>query len=452
MSKNVREIVLDILLEIDKKKRFANDVLAEALRANQFMSKQERAYISRLTEGVTEQKVRLDYILNQFSKIKMQKCKPTIRCILRMAAYEIFYMDSVPDEASCNEYVNLAAKRGFKNLKGFVNGVLRNVCRNKDTISYPAPENGVETYLSVKYSVPEPLVEFLLKDYAADELETIFDAGNKQTGTTIRVNTNRIGLEEFQHILAHKGIKVEKGKYNGTSFILSGYDYIRNVPGFHEGYFTVQDESSSIQVLSAGIKSGDFIIDVCAAPGGKTMYAAELTGENGTVLARDISEEKVERIEENLERMGIKNVTAEVYNAEITDEQMIGKADVVLADLPCSGLGVMARKNDIKYHVTEASARELALLQRSILDTCAAYVKEGGTLIYSTCTIDSIENEDNVFWFLENHKEFHLESAEDYLPENLKERAGNGFFTLIQGYDACDGFFIARFHKCSRTE
>ncbi len=311
------------------------------------MSKQERAYISRLTEGVTEQKVRLDYILNQFSKIKMQKCKPTIRCILRMAVYEIFYMDSVPDEASCNEYVNLAAKRGFKNLKGFVNGVLRNVCRNKDTISYPAPEDGVETYLSVKYSVPEPLVEFLLKDYAADELETIFDAGNKQTGTTIRVNTNRIGLEEFQHILAHKGIKVEKGKYNGTSFILSGYDYIRNVPGFHEGYFTVQDESSSLQVLSAGIKPGDFIIDVCAAPGGKTMYAAELTGENGTVLARDISEEKVERIEENLERMGIKNVTAEVYNAEITDEQMIGKADVVLADLPCSGLGVMARKKMI---------------------------------------------------------------------------------------------------------
>ena len=266
MSKTSREIVLDILLDIEKNDRFAGEALGEALRANQFMNKKERAYIGRLTEGVTEQKIRLDYILNQFSKVKVKKCKPVIRCILRMAAYEIFYMDSVPDEAACNEYVNLTAKRGFRTLKGYMNGVLRNVCRNKAAIIFPKKEDGLEAYLSVKYSIPEELVKFLLNDYSAEQLEQILQAGETNRGTTVRVNTMHTTLEEFRNNLIEKGIKVEKGYYNPTSLIISGYDYIRMVPGFHEGLFTVQDESSSLQVLAAGIRPGNVILDVCAAP------------------------------------------------------------------------------------------------------------------------------------------------------------------------------------------
>lgn len=447
MSKTSREIVLDILLDIEKSDRFAGEALGEALRANQFMNKKERAYIGRLTEGVTEQKIRLDYILNQFSKVKVKKCKPVIRCILRMAAYEIFYMDSVPDEAACNEYVNLTAKRGFRTLKGYVNGVLRSVCRNKTAIIFPKKEDGLEAYLSVKYSIPEELVKFLLNDYSAEQLEQILQAGETNRGTTVRVNTMQTTPEEFRNNLIEKGIKVEKGYYNPTSLIISGYDYIRMVPGFHEGRFTVQDESSSLQVLAAGIRPGNVILDVCAAPGGKTMYAAECTGEQGHVYARDISEEKIDKLEENLGRLEIHNVTTKVWNAMDTDPGMIGKADVVLADLPCSGLGVMARKNDIKYHVTANTISELAEIQKNILDVCASYVKPGGTLIFSTCTIDRTENEENVEIFLKRHEEYYLESLAPYLPEKLKERGEKGYITLLQGIDHCDGFFISRLRR-----
>lgn len=288
---------------------------------------------------------------------------------------------------------------------------------------------------------------FLLKEYSTDQLEQILQAGEQERGTTIRVNTMQTTTEKFRNILIEKGIKVEKGYYNQTSLIISGYDYIRTVPGFHEGLFTVQDESSSLQVLAAGIRSGDVILDVCAAPGGKTMYAAEQTGERGHVYARDISEEKVDKIDENLERLELHNVSTKVWDATVPDPDMIEKADVVLADLPCSGLGVMARKNDIKYHVTEDMVRELAAIQKTILDVCAVYVKPGGALIYSTCTIDRIENEENVTAFLKAHEEYELESLSDYMPECLKKRAEKGYITLLQGVDHCDGFFISRLRR-----
>lgn len=446
MNKSTRETALDILLETEKNNKYLSSVLSGVLRANQFISKHDRAFIGRLSEGVTEQKIRLDYILNLFSKTEMKKCRPLIRCVLRMAVYEIFYMDSVPDEVSCNEYVNLAAKRGFKSLKGYVNGVLRSVCRNKDAISYPDKKDGLEKYFSVKYSVPEDLVHFLMKDYDENRLEVILGAkcDNK---TTIRVNTDITDVNEFANKLTNNGINVEKGKYNKTSLIISDYDSIRSVPGFHDGCFTVQDESSSLSVLSAGIKPGDLVIDVCAAPGGKTMYAAELAGNAGRVIAEDISEDKIELIEENVERLKLSNVICRTHDARKTSEKLTGKADVVICDLPCSGLGVMGRKNDIKYHVNEETVKELAELQRSILNASAAYVKPSGVMIYSTCTIDSIENEDNLFWFLENHEDFYLDGFEKYVPDSLKDRAKKGYMTLLQGYDGCDGFFISKLKR-----
>ena len=446
MNKSTREIALNILLDIEKYNKFLSPVLSEALRANQFMSKHDRAFISRLSEGVTEQRIRLDYILDKFSKTKMKKCRPVIRCILRMACYEIFYMDSVPEEVSCNEYVKLAGKRGFSNLKGFINGVLRNICRNKDNIEFPLKKDGEAGYLSVKYSMPVHLIDFLMRDYSVDELEVIL-AAEDNGKTTIRVNTNVTGVDEFKEKLSRNGINAENGKYNITSLIISGYDNIRCIPGFFDGAFAVQDESSSIEVLAAGIKPGDLIIDVCAAPGGKTMYAALLCGDNGKVIARDISEEKVELIEENIERLKLTNVMCEEANALDKDEDLIGIADVVIADLPCSGLGVIHKKNDIKYHVNEETVKELSELQISILDNVSAYVKPGGVMIYSTCTIDRMENEENLFRFLENHKDFHLESIKDYVPDNLKDKAEKGYFTLLQGFDFCDGFFISRLRR-----
>lgn len=444
MQKNLREIVLDTLLDIDRHHIYSNAALHTALSSNQFMSKQDRSFISRMVEGVTEQRIRLDYIINQFSKTKTSKCKPLIRCVLRMGVYEIYYMDSVPQEATCNECVKLVSKRGFNGLKGFVNGVLRNVCRNKDNVHFPEKKDGIKKYYAVKYSIPEEVVEILLDTYDEETVVSILESGYEERGTSIRVNTNRISVEAYKNQLENIGIQVKNGAYNDTSLIINHYDYVRKIPGFFDGFFAVQDESSCLAVKAAGIKEGQTILDMCAAPGGKTMYAAELTGEKGIVISRDISDEKTELIEDNAERMGYNNIKVMVYDALKPDEDLTERMDVVLCDLPCSGLGIMGRKNDIKYNVTKEKIEELAAMQRLMLENASRYVKTGGTLIYSTCTITRQENEENVKWFTDNHN-FVLDSLEPYMPEVLHNKAAKGYMTLLQGVDSSDGFFIARF-------
>lgn len=441
METNTREVVLTTLLDIEKNHTFSNIALGTALRANQFMSKQDRAYITRMVEGVTEQRIRLDYIINQFSKTRVNKCKPLIRCVLRMGTYELFYMNSVPDSAACNLSVKLAVDHGFGSLRGFVNGVLRNIARNKDNISYPDRTAAPVEYYSVMYSVPAELVEILTRDYDAGTVERILKSSYENRPTSIRVNTDRISVDDYGIKLADAGIEVTRGTLNDTSLLINGYDYVRRIPGYMDGEFTVQDQSSCLAVRAAGIQEGDLVVDVCAAPGGKTMYAASLAGCAGRVISRDLTESKTELIEENIDRLGITNVTVEAWDAKILDESLIGMADVVIADLPCSGLGIMGRKNDIKYNVTAAGIEELSQLQREILDVVSQYVKPGGTLVYSTCTIDSEENQKNVQWFLKNH-EFQMEGIDDIVPGHGGDR---GYVTLLQGIDECDGFFISKF-------
>lgn len=444
MEKNPREIALDILLDIEKNKIFSNIALNTGLRSNQFMSKQERAFITRLVEGVVETRIRLDYIINSFSNTKVNKCKPLIRCILRMGTYQIFYMEKVPDEAACNECVKLAEKRGFRNLKGFVNGVLRNISRNKDNIKYPDKANEHRKYISVMYSVPEEVIDILEEDYSPEDVESIVGAAFADRSTAIRVNRDRISVDEFKKELESNGISVRRGNYTDNTLLIDDYDYIRKIPGFHQGYFNVTDESSVMAVDCAGINKGDLVLDMCAAPGGKTMYAAELTGPTGTVISRDVSDKKVELIEENIERLGYENVKPQVFDACVYDETMEGKADVVLCDVPCSGLGIMGRKNDIKYNIDKAGVISLSELSKQILSNACRYVKPGGTLLFSTCTITGLENEDTVKWIREN-TDLVPETLADHLPENLKDRGNRGYMTLLQGKDSCDGFFMARF-------
>lgn len=440
MADSTREVVLTTLLDIEKNHTFSNAALSTALRKYQFMSKQDRAYISRMVEGVTEQRIRLDYIINSFSRTRVSKCRPLIRCVLRMGTYEIFYMNSIKDYTTCNECVGLVSSHGFGSLKGFVNGVLRSMARGRDDVHFPEREAGAETFYSVKYSIPEELAGLLLEDYSEDILTAMLEDGQRDRPTAIRVNTDKISVRDFSKKLTEAGISAERGHINDTSLLISGYDYIKRVPGYYEGEFVVQDQSACLAVRAAGIQDGDFVVDVCAAPGGKTMYAASLAGVSGHVISRDISEAKTELIEDNIDRLGIKNVTVQVHDALVYDESLDQKADVVIADLPCSGLGIMGRKNDIKYNVTEKSVRELAGLQREILDVCRRYVKPGGVLLYSTCTVDTTENEKNALWFETEH-DFHFADIDAFLPGHGGER---GYMTLIQGIDGCDGFFIAK--------
>lgn len=419
-----RDIVLSILMDIETKNTFSNMAISKALSKNQFEDKRERAFITRLSEGIMEQRITLDYVINQFSKTKVNKCKPLIRCLLRMGTYQILYMDSVPDSAACNEAVKLAKKHGFSSLSGFVNGVLRNISRNKDNIKQPSEDVTSVDYISVKYSTPKWLCEKLKKDYP-DNYTKILEGCFFDRDTSIRVNTTKISKDELKKMISDSGITVESGEYDDKALLIRDYDFIKKVPGYRQGYFTVQDESSMCAVRAAGIKPGNTVIDVCAAPGGKTTCAAEYMNGEGTIYSMDISEDKLELIEENVDRLGFTNVNISCHDATLSLDNM--QADVVIADVPCSGLGIIGRKNDIKYRLTKEQLEELVSLQRRILDVVSGYVKKGGRLLFSTCTINPDENQENVKWFLEKYKDFSMQ----------EERL------FLQGVDNCDGFYYA---------
>ena len=427
---NARDIVLSILLDIEGNNTFSNIAITKALKKHQFEAKKDRAFITRLAQGITESKIKLDYIIDSFSKTPSEKCKPLIRALLRMGVYQIMYMDAVPDSAVCNEAVKLAKKHNFGNLAGFVNGVLRAVARNKDNIAMPGKENMSE-YLSVNYSMPEWLCKKIMEDYG-EKGEKIIAASFDERKTALRVNTLKITREKLKEYIKDEGsvidIIMEDGIYDENALLVSGYDFIRSMPGYRQGLFFIQDESSMCAIKAAGIKPYQTVVDVCAAPGGKTLNAACYMEGKGKIYARDISDEKLTLIEENVERLDIRDIICiEKWDAKKVDEKLVRKADVVIADLPCSGLGIMGRKNDIKYRIKQEQLDELVALQRDILSSVKQYVKKGGVLLYSTCTINPQENKENTKWFLENNSEFKL----------CTERQ------LLQGVDKCDGFYYA---------
>ena len=443
---NERELILGILLEITRDGEYAHIALRNTLSKYQYLEKRERAFITRVVEGTLEHMMEIDYIINQFSKVKVNKMKPVIRTILRSAVYQILYMDSVPNSAVCNEAVKLAAKKGFVNLKGFVNGVLRNIDRNVNDIQYPKQDNMVE-YLSIKYSMPTWILEKWKKSYDWETIERILQGFLQEKGTIIRCNLNRISKEDLKKKLEAEGVTVTQHPYLEYALEISGYDYLGDLESFEDGDFQVQDLSSMLVAEIAAPKEGDYVIDVCAAPGGKSLHIADKLHGTGHVEARDLTDYKVDLIWDNIERSQMKNVEAVRHDALVYDEDSKEKADIVIADLPCSGLGVIGKKADIKYKMTEETQRELAKLQKNILQIVHRYVKPGGTFVYSTCTINEEENMENVRWFLQQNPEFESVSVEPVLCEELKKSVKEGCLQLLPGIHESDGFFIAAFRK-----
>lgn len=428
---STREIILDILLAVTRDGEYSHLALSGTLNKYQYLEKQERAFITKVTEGTLEQMIKIDYIINSFSNIRVSKMKPVIRCILRSAVYQICFLDGVPDSAACNEAVNLAGKRGFRNLKGFVNGVLRNIARKKKQIVYPDERKQPQEAVSVQYSLPLWLVEQWETEYGMDKTKAMAKALLEEKPTAVRINLNQITKEELIKQLKSEGVDVTESKELPYALFLSGYDYLNKLSGFQEGCFYVQDISSMKVAETAEPKEGDVVLDVCGAPGGKSIHIAQMLRGTGQVITRDLTSSKVAKIEENIARCRVENMRAECADARVPDESLREKADIVIADLPCSGLGVIGRKKDIKYKMTPEKEQELVALQREILSVVPAYVKSGGTLVYSTCTIHKAENEENVQWLLENHRELHLESMQQIFPDET----GN------------DGFFIAKLRK-----
>ncbi len=444
---NIRGLVLEAVMMVLEENKTSSEVISGVLDKYQFLPKQERAFFTRLCEGTIERAIELDYVINQFSKVKVKKMKPVIRTIMRMGTYQILYMNQVPDSAACNESVKLAQKKGFHTLKGFVNGILRNISRNKESLHYPDKNKDFLSYLNVTYSMPMWLLEKWSKEYSKEEIEAMLQYFEKESKTTIRVNTNKISVEDYRKKLEEAGVTVTVGRYCKEALQIESYNSIQTLPGFAEGEFVVQDESSMLAVQCAGIEKDMQVMDVCAAPGGKTMFAACLLNGTGKVTACDISDYKVQRIEENLSRMGIQNVETMVHDATELNEDWIGKMDVVIADVPCSGLGVIGKKSDIKYNCSIDGINNLRSIQRDILNIARQYVKKGGVLLFSTCTVAPEENIQNAEWFQETF-EFDYESLVPYIPEELAGgTAKDGYLQLIPGIHETDGFFIARFRK-----
>ena len=440
-KENEREIVLAILIEVLEKNQFSHIVIRQALDKYSYLPQKDRSFIARLSRGCVERKIELDAIIDKAASVKASKQKPVIRNILRMAAYQLKYMD-VPEHAVCSEAVKLAAKKGFWSLKGFVNAVTRKMAVLIPTLDWSDQP-------SVYYSVPQWLYDKLLSWYPKEKVAAYLEAVVSQSGHPMYVHchTGRYSIEEIVSSLEKEGISVTKAHYADDCLELTDAGDIRRTKVFQDGLIQIQDISSALAAQCVAPQENSFCIDMCAAPGGKSIHLAKAKGGTTKVLSRDISWEKLELIEENRVRCHADNMQIEQWDACMPDEERKETADYVLADVPCSGLGILSRKPDIKYQLTQERLTELVSLQREILVNAAKLVKPGGVLVYSTCTINPEENEENVRYLL-TQMPFELESLAPFIKEEIEGNdPSSGMLKLLPGQNQCDGFFVARLRR-----
>ncbi|MBP5702439.1 MAG: 16S rRNA (cytosine(967)-C(5))-methyltransferase RsmB [Lachnospiraceae bacterium] len=436
---NVRSIALDAIMEAEGANGGYGNLITNVLNKYDYLDRRDKAFIKLLFEGTIERRITLDFILDRKSSVKTPKMKPVIRNILRMGVYQILFTDA-PGYAVVKESVNLAGKRGFKGLGGFVNGVLRGILRDveasgvKDNKRYeiflPKPgQYSPETYLGIKYSLPGDMVNIFTGEYG-ERAEKILEAMSGIRGVSLRFRSGLTDEEREAAVNAIKETGVTLKQDPQVPFVYQAYHTgdLRSLPGYDEGLFNVQDVSSIKAVLAAGIKEGDKVLDCCAAPGGKTILASELAKSSGSVTSCDVSEAKTDIIKENIERLGCGNVNVLVRDASVHHPGSDEGYDVVILDVPCSGLGVIGKKRDIKYNLTKESLDSLTGLQRRIIDACVPYVKKGGTLLYSTCTVRRAENEEQVLYITDNYDYETVGSPVQLLPDEAEQ---DGFFYCV---------------------
>jgi 16S rRNA (cytosine967-C5)-methyltransferase len=443
---NAREAAIVILNKVLREKAYSNIVMKQILEQSN-LSRVDKALVTEIVNGTLKNLIKLDYIAGQFVKMTKKPDKH-IEDILRTGIYQIMYLDRIPDSAVCNEGSNLARKYSNEGAVKFVNGVLRNISRNKEKIQYPDKTKQPTLYLSVVYSHPEWIVEKWLSDYGFEFTEQLLNANNQAPPFTIRVNKLKTDKESLIKILEQEGIEYNNGLYNKEALYIKGTSAIENKPSFQQGLYQIQDESSMLIGHVLNPQSGDLIIDVCSAPGGKTTHAAELMSNKGRIIARDVFLHKLELIQQNCKRLGITIVETEIFNAKELDDKLVSKADKVLVDAPCSGLGVLRRKPDLRWKKTPDDFAELAKLQQQIISMAAEYVKPQGVLIYSTCTINKSENIEVIEAFLKSREDFYMEDLSQFLPENLESGTkDNGYVEIFPNIHDIDGFFIARLRR-----
>ena len=414
------------LLSIEKNDAFSNLELNQQIRESHPDSP---AFVRELVYGVLRNKLYLDHLLLQLIPRGLKGQRRRTMTLLRMGLYQIIFMESVPDYAAVSETVKLA-RRYLTGRDGFINGVLRGYLRKQDQLQLPDRKKELVRFLSVRYSYDEWIVRLWLDQYGEEKAEELLAAGNETPPLSIRVNRLKTDTESLQASLTKKGYQVFPGSLSERALFVKGSNLL-DTPEYHQGLFSIQDESSILAADSLGAEKGETIFDICAAPGGKTLALAEMMGDQGTIRAFDLYEHKLALLEEEAKRLGITIVQIRVNDGTKQIEELREKADRVMVDAPCSGLGVVRRKPEIKYRVQEDGGRELAALQLKLLQTSSGYVRKGGILQYSTCTINQRENAGVVTGFLKRNQDFELISSRQ----------------LLTGKDETDGFFICKMRR-----
>lgn len=442
-----REVALKIIYEINEKGAYSNISVNKYLEGYT-LKDVDRGFITELVYGTVKWRLALDFIIEQFSSVKLKKISPWVLNILRLGVFQLLYMDKVPESAACNESVNLSKKYGHSAASRYVNAVLRNIARNRQNITYPDREKEYIRFLSVKHSHPEWMVKAWVERFGKEFAESLLAANNAIPEFTVRTNTLKATREQLLESFLAEGIEAGPGKHVAEAVVIKNPAAITRLDSFKKGYFQVQDESSMLVGKVLDPKPGELVMDVCGAPGGKSTHIAQLMGDKGTVIARDVHEHKIKMIHDAAKRLGIESIKTEIFDASVLDEVYVQKADRVLVDAPCTGLGIIRRKPDIKWAREIGDKKEITALQAKILEASSKYVKPGGTLVYSTCTIEREENEGIVESFLGKNDDFCPVDISSLLPEGLKKpSAAGGTLQLFPSVDGIDGFFMAKMRK-----
>ena len=432
-----RETALNALIACRKEGAWPNGVLKDYVQRDRLDSR-DAALAARLCYGVLQNRNKLDFYLKQLLTGKIKDLHPVIRDILHLGLYQIYDLDRIPDSAAVNESVALAKKyQRNPRAASLVNGVLRNAVRTKGTLREP-------TSYADRYSHPDGLITLLKQNLPKGMLEPMLLADNTAPDTTIQVNTLKITTEELMDKLEGEGVTVRPHGWMENCLTISGTGNLDKLPSFREGLYYVQDSAAKLAVLCAKLPQEDIrVLDCCSAPGGKSFAAAIAMGGKGHITACDIHPHKVGLIESGAARLGLTNISAQVRNAAECNPAWVGQMDAVIADVPCSGLGIIRKKPDIRDKNLE-ELKALPELQLEILKNQAKYVRPGGVLLYSTCTVLKAEIENVVSAFLAENPEFYLEALD--LPPIFPKNE-NGMLTLIPGQYDTDGFFICRLRR-----
>ncbi|MDS1029861.1 16S rRNA (cytosine(967)-C(5))-methyltransferase RsmB [Bacillota bacterium LX-D] len=445
---SAREVALKVLYQIEVEDAYANLALSHYLGQLK-LSTLERGLATELVYGVTRSRNTLDWILSQFITSGLKKLTPWIRNILRLGVYQLFYLKKIPESAAVNESVNLAKKYGHAGTVKLVNGVLRNLIRKKANIEFPSLADDPVGHISLKYSHPAWLIEKWLKEFGEKETMELCQANNQPSANSIRTNTLKTTPESLKEQLELQDIKVDQSRFVPEGLLISNFSNLENLEGFKNGLFLMQDESSMLVSYLLQPKPGSFLIDSCAAPGTKTTHLAQMAKDDCQIIACDVHEHKLELIAQNCQRLGLKSIKPNLLDARKIGQVYQGQADYILVDAPCSGLGVLRRRPDARWKKNPKQIKELSILQLEILKGVCGALKQGGVLVYSTCSISPEENIEVIKKFLHLHQEFKLDSIRNLLPFELTRDedislAEKGCMQFLPHVHGTDGFFMAR--------